>query len=176
MGSRCGNEKSSFSFIRSTATLRSPVLSPDGRWLAYVSDESGINQLYVRPYPALDRKWQISQNGILTQSNFFALAATTYLPHWRPDGRELLFISLNGTIDTVSIETKDGNFSATEAKTLLKPTIPFDCYRSVSGSYKISRSNCARRCNFRTDPCCPCLHCLQLASHHTEKATQLVNL
>ncbi len=107
-----------------TATLRSPVLSPDGRWLAYVSDESGTNQLYVRPYPALDRKWQISQNGTLTQSNFFALASTTYLSHWRPDGRELLFISLNGTIDTVSIETKDGNLAATEAKTLFKPSFP----------------------------------------------------
>jgi Tol biopolymer transport system component len=107
-----------------SATLRSPVLSPDGRWLAYVSDESGLNQLYVRPYPALDRKWQISQNGTLTQSNFFALAATTYLSHWRNDGRELLFISLNGSVESVNIETKDGNFTATEAKTLLKPTFP----------------------------------------------------
>jgi serine/threonine protein kinase/Tol biopolymer transport system component len=107
-----------------TATLRSPVLSPDGRWLSYVSDESGRNQLYVRPYPALDRKWQISQNGTLTQSNFFALASTTYLAHWRPDGRELLFISLNGSIDTVTIETEGANFVTTEAKTLFKPSFP----------------------------------------------------
>lgn len=107
-----------------TATLSGPVLSPDGHWLAYVSNESGKNQLYVRPYPALDRKWQISQNGVLTQANFFALAATTYLPHWRTDGSELLFISLDGSIDIVSIDTKDGNFVATAPKSLFKPTFP----------------------------------------------------
>ena len=107
-----------------TATLRSPVLSPDGLWLAYASDESGRNQLYVRPYPAMDRKWQISQNGLLTQSNFFALVATTYLPHWRNDGRELLYISLNGSVEAASIETEGGNLSATELKTLFKPSFP----------------------------------------------------
>jgi len=107
-----------------TATLSGPVLSPDGRWLAYVSNESGVNQLYVRPYPALDRKWQISQNGTLTQTNFFALASTTYLPHWRKDGRELLFISLNGSIDVVSVETQGDNFVTTTPKSLFKPSFP----------------------------------------------------
>jgi serine/threonine protein kinase/Tol biopolymer transport system component len=107
-----------------TATLRSPVLSPDGLWLAYASNESGRYQLYVRPYPAMDRKWQISQNGLLTQSNFFALVATTYHPHWRSDGRELLYISLNGSIDAVRIETEGGNLSTTELKTLFKPSFP----------------------------------------------------
>jgi Tol biopolymer transport system component len=107
-----------------TANLTSPVLSPDGRWLAYASDESGMNQLYVRPYPQLDRKWQISQNGLLTQTTFFALAETTYRPHWRNDGRELLFISINGSIDTVSIESQGENFIATYPKTLFKPSFP----------------------------------------------------
>lgn len=107
-----------------TATLRSPVLSPDGRWLAYASDESGRDQLYVRPYPALDQKWQISQNGLLTQTNFFALASTTYRPHWRTDGRELLFVSLNGSIETVNIESSGNNFVATYPKTLFKPSFP----------------------------------------------------
>jgi serine/threonine-protein kinase len=41
-----------------------PALSPDGRWLAYVSDESGRNEVYVRPFPnARDGKWQISTDG-----------------------------------------------------------------------------------------------------------------
>jgi eukaryotic-like serine/threonine-protein kinase len=117
-------KKASSILSDTTATLRSPILSPDGHWLAYASDESGRYQLYVRPYPALDRKWQLSQNGLLTQSNFFALAATTYHPHWRTDNRELLFISLDGTIEAVNIETQDGNLTATEPKTVFKPSFP----------------------------------------------------
>ena len=38
-------------------------LSPDGRWLLYQSDASGAPEIYVRPYPALDRQWQVSEGG-----------------------------------------------------------------------------------------------------------------
>ena len=107
-----------------TANLRSPVLSPDGHWLAYVSDESGSNDIYVRPYPSLDRKWQISQSGTLTQSNFFALSATTYMPHWRNDGREILFVTLDGLIDAVSIETQGEVLTAAPQRIVFKPSFP----------------------------------------------------
>jgi len=55
-------------------------LSPDGRWLVYASDESGRFQIYVRPFPALDRKWLVS-----TDSGFDA--------RWSKDGRELTYVS-----------------------------------------------------------------------------------
>ncbi len=55
-----------------------PHLSPDGRWLAYVSNESGRDEVYVRSYPDLVGKWQVSTNGGTP-------------PHWRRDGRELVF-------------------------------------------------------------------------------------
>jgi Tol biopolymer transport system component len=58
--------------------MTAPRLSPDGRWLAYVSDESGHDELYVRTFPALDRKWQISTTGAGPA-------------HWRRDGRELVY-------------------------------------------------------------------------------------
>ena len=41
----------------------SPVFSPDGRWLAYVSDETGQDEVYVQPYPGLDRRWLVSKGG-----------------------------------------------------------------------------------------------------------------
>jgi serine/threonine-protein kinase len=56
---------------------RIAALSPDGRWLAYVSRESGRDEVYVRPFPSLDRKWQVSQDGGLA-------------PEWSPRG-ELFF-------------------------------------------------------------------------------------
>src|SRR5262249_48683029 len=52
--------------------------SPDGRWLAYVSNESGRLQTYVRPYPGPDRTWQVSTKG------------GTH-PQWNPSGRELFY-------------------------------------------------------------------------------------
>jgi serine/threonine-protein kinase len=56
-----------------------PRMSPDGRWLAYTSGESGRNEIYVRPYPEIDAgKWQVSTNG-----GDSAL--------WSPDGRELFY-------------------------------------------------------------------------------------
>ncbi len=59
--------------------LREPALSPDGRWLAYTSGESGRPQIYVQSFPKLDRKWLISpQEGSAS--------------HWRKDGKELWYV------------------------------------------------------------------------------------
>ena len=57
-----------------------PALSPDGRWLAYASNESGQYEVYVQPFPDIDDgKWQVS-----TSSGLF--------PLWAPDGRRLYFV------------------------------------------------------------------------------------
>jgi len=50
-------------FLNSPAQEREPMFSPDGRWLAYISNESGRNELYVRPFPGPGGKWQISTGG-----------------------------------------------------------------------------------------------------------------
>ena len=65
--------------LESESSESMPRVSPDGRWLAYVSDESGQRQVYVRPFPNVDDgRWQISSG--------FGVA-----PVWGPDGRELFF-------------------------------------------------------------------------------------
>jgi Tol biopolymer transport system component len=68
------------SLLRDDFDMLTPCLSPDGHLLAYVSDESGRNEIYLRSFPDLDRKWQVSTSG-------------GRLPHWRSDGSELLFIA-----------------------------------------------------------------------------------
>jgi len=55
-----------------------PMISPDGQWLAYTSDESGQLEVYVRPFPAGRGKWLISTEG-------------GWEPRWGRDGRELFF-------------------------------------------------------------------------------------
>ena len=60
-----------------------PALSPDGRWLAYVSDESGRFEVYVRPYPGPGPRTIVSQNGGSE-------------PVWAPGGRELYYKAVSG--------------------------------------------------------------------------------
>jgi serine/threonine-protein kinase len=62
-----------------------PQVSPDGKWLAYVSDESGRAELYVSPFPSGAGRWQISTDGAGS-------------PKWSADGKELFFL-LGGTGD-----------------------------------------------------------------------------
>jgi Tol biopolymer transport system component/predicted Ser/Thr protein kinase len=50
-------------FLRTPSIEQEPAFSSDGRWLAYQSDESGRVEVYVRPFPGGDRKWQISSAG-----------------------------------------------------------------------------------------------------------------
>jgi eukaryotic-like serine/threonine-protein kinase len=50
-------------FLQTPADEQYPAFSPDGRWLAYVSDESGTFQIYVRAFPDKGGKWQISNSG-----------------------------------------------------------------------------------------------------------------
>ncbi len=71
------------SLLSSRYTEGWPALSPDGRWLAYQSDESGRPEVYVRTWPRLGDKVQISQNGGTE-------------PAWSRDGRELFYRSAGG--------------------------------------------------------------------------------
>lgn len=50
-------------FLRTSSTEGAPQFSPDGRWLAYASDESGRPEIYVQPYPGPGGKWQVSTEG-----------------------------------------------------------------------------------------------------------------
>ncbi len=54
--------------------------SPDGRWFAYVSDESGKREVYVQPFPTTGSKWQVSARGGTT-------------PSWRRDGKEIFYVA-----------------------------------------------------------------------------------
>jgi eukaryotic-like serine/threonine-protein kinase len=67
-------------FLRTPFNESAPRFSPDGRWLAYMSDESGGREIYVQPYPGPGGKWQISTEGGTE-------------PVWNPNGRELFYRS-----------------------------------------------------------------------------------
>ena len=69
-------------------------LSPDGQWLAYVSDETGQDEVYVRPFPNVDVKRQVSTNGGVE-------------PRWAHSGRALFY--RNSTNEMVEAEVTSGS-------------------------------------------------------------------
>jgi len=84
-------------FLQTPADERTPSFSPDGRWLAYVSDESGTFQVYVRAFPDKGGKWQISNNG-------------GWLPMWSHNGHELFFEALDNHIMMAAFTVKGDSF------------------------------------------------------------------
>ena len=75
-------ERKPFPFIQTPFTKVQSQISPDGRWLAYYSNESGRNEAYIQSFPKPGSKWQVSTRGGSS-------------PRWRHDGKELFFITDN---------------------------------------------------------------------------------
>jgi Tol biopolymer transport system component/DNA-binding winged helix-turn-helix (wHTH) protein len=86
-------DRKPFPFLATPFSEDSPQFSPDVRWIAYVSDESGRNEIYVTSFPKAGGKWQISTAGGM-------------LPRWRSDGRELFYVAPNGNL--MSAQLKPG--------------------------------------------------------------------
>ena len=66
--------------VRTPANEFEPTLSPDGRWLAYVSDETGEHQIYVVPFPGPGGRMTVSTDG-------------GHEPVWHPDGSALFYLN-----------------------------------------------------------------------------------
>jgi Tol biopolymer transport system component len=99
------------------------AVSPDGKWLAYQSDESDTNQVYVQPFePASSdtkRRWQVSSDG-------------GALPRWRGDGGELFYMAKDGALMAVATQAGGGEFQAGQPHVLFRtrplPLTPYNLF------------------------------------------------
>jgi Tol biopolymer transport system component len=90
-------------------------VSPDGRWIAYISDESGRQEIYVQAFNAglkagtspVSGKWMVSKGSL-------------GMARWRSDGKELVFISADGAIMSVDVTAAAPAFQASQPKLLFK--------------------------------------------------------
>jgi Tol biopolymer transport system component len=85
-------------------------LSPDGRWMAYMSDESGRSQIYVRPASGSGGKWQVSVDG-------------GAFPQWSRGGRELFFVAADQTLMAAPVAPGDAFVSGTPARLFRLPPL-----------------------------------------------------
>jgi Tol biopolymer transport system component len=92
-------------FLRSEFNESCGQLSPDSHWMAYVSDESGRPEVYVRPFPAGEGQVKIPIAG-------------GEQPHWREDGKELFFVGGDGKMTAVAVKAVAGTKRSFEVGSL----------------------------------------------------------
>jgi Tol biopolymer transport system component len=100
-----GDDRKPAPLLRTEFNESQAQFSPDGAWVAYISDESGRNEVYVRPFsppsagvsPETGGKWMVSNGG-----------STSGWVRWRKDGQALFYINSDGTLMSVDINTSSG--------------------------------------------------------------------
>jgi serine/threonine protein kinase len=95
-------------FLKAPSVLRNGQFSPDGKWVAYASNETGKWEIYVTSFPAPRGKWQVSVGG-------------GEQPRWRGDGRELFYLSPDSKVMAVPVTT-GANFDSGTAVALFQAT------------------------------------------------------
>jgi len=95
-----GGERKSVPYLNEGFNELNPKLSPNGQWIAYDSDETGRDEIFVQTFPKPGGKWQVSANGGTR-------------PVWSRDGQELYFIGLDGKL--MAVDVKGGPGSSFEA-------------------------------------------------------------
>jgi hypothetical protein len=112
--------------VSTPADERNGRLSPDERWMAFVSDESGAAEVYVQPFPATGARWQVSRGGGAQ-------------PQWRGDGRALFYLAQDRRLVEVPVTAVAGQFAVGEPRVLFQtrmtahePTNPC-CQYAVTG-------------------------------------------
>ena len=85
--------------VNTPSDERHGQFSPDGRWVAYTTNESGQSEIVVQPFPEPTGKWQASTGGGAQ-------------PRWRADGRELYFIAPDGKLMAAPVTASGSTFQA----------------------------------------------------------------
>jgi len=118
-------------FAATTFNEAQGQFSPDGRFIAYASDESGAMEVYVQPYPAAGSKWRISSMG-------------GGQPRWRRDGGEIFYVDGQGTLmaATVSLEP---SFTASAPVALIRGQFPPTLLNYYGGAHNYDVSADGRR-------------------------------
>jgi eukaryotic-like serine/threonine-protein kinase len=111
-------------FLQTPFTEVQGKFSPDGRWIAYSSNESGTFQIYVQSFPPSGGKWMVSTNGG-TQ------------PRWRHDGKELFYLGPDRKLMVVNVKEDANKFEAGNPQALFEMRV-FIGFVTTS-SYQVTR-------------------------------------
>jgi len=106
-----GGNRQPFPMVQSPAMETSAMFSPDGRWIAYTSNEMRRNEVYVQPFPADGRRYQVSKDG-------------GSHPVWRADGNELFYLRVSdGMLMAVPTPTATAGWDPGAERELFNPRV-----------------------------------------------------
>ena len=97
-------------FLQTPFAEQHARFSPDGKWIAYVSDESRTAEVYVQSFPPSGGKWQVSTKGGFT-------------PRWRRDGKELFYLAPDRRIMSVDVKAAGTTFEVSTARALFEAPV-----------------------------------------------------
>ncbi len=103
-------DRKPFPFLQTQFNEGQGQFSPDGRWVAYASDEAGKFEIYVAPFPGPGGKWQISTAG----GSF---------PRWRRDGTEIFYLAPDTTLMAAGVNGKGSTFQVGAVMPLFKTRV-----------------------------------------------------
>jgi serine/threonine protein kinase/Tol biopolymer transport system component len=106
-----GNDRKPIEVTKTQFEEQGGQFSPDGRWVAYETNESGRFEIVVQPFPVATGKWHVSTAGGIQ-------------PRWRRDGKELYFVSPDGKLMAASVTTSGATFTAGTPVALFPVTLP----------------------------------------------------
>ncbi len=99
-------DRKPFPYTSAPGNQQNAQFSPDGHWVAYSSDESGQPEIYVAPFPWTGAKWQVSNGG-------------GYLPRWRRDGKEIVFLTMgSASIFAADVNSHGSTFEVGTVRTM----------------------------------------------------------
>jgi Tol biopolymer transport system component len=97
-------------------------VSPDGRWIAFITNQTGRSEVYVSNFPKPTSRWQISSTGGLT-------------PRWRRDGKELFYATLDGILMAVEVTPGKNDFTVGASKPISQKPVSV---RTLDAIYDVS--------------------------------------
>ena len=111
-------------FLQAKWVFRNAQFSPDARWTAYASNQTGNWEVYVSPFPIASSKWQVSRGG-------------GQEPRWRRDGKELFYLSADGKMMAVTVKTHS-NFEAEPPISIFQTHMRQPIYSMDAFSYDVT--------------------------------------
>jgi hypothetical protein len=103
-------DRKPYPFLQTPFDERRAQFAPDGRWIAYQSNESGRHEVYVAPFPGPGGKRRVSPTGGGS-------------PRWRRDGNELFYVGPDGKLMAATVQSRGSEFEVGDVRALFSPRI-----------------------------------------------------